>query len=398
MGRSPRARRGDGHRSRGAHGEAGRRRARCPTIGSSCRPASTSCGTRCRRWQAPKRRRRSCTRGKRARRRVALRRQLEAMPDGGVFAITIPLAPYRCPPAPYERACQVALYFQTSEAEIEGAHPRRQRGRAVEEGSVHGGVGTDATRDMSSTARTARWSTSTSPTRPRSSTSRASRPTCSTCIPPQHAGAIARAARHGQRQRALLPGRFPDLRIDRAEEHPRARRRDPGRAADAEVRPHGEPARRRSARRRSSRCSPAAKCRTRRRSSPTPATATSTTRKSCTWRRCTPTTADKKTMLVVPGSGGLSPAPSARGSPLRGGLGAQHLGRHAGLRHARWRRRPVARLRVGADARSTQKLAFASASRAGALDKRNGCWKNASTAPMVRHDQLPKPIVMHVMN
>ena len=43
---------------------------------------------------------------------AALRRQLEAMPDGGVFAITIPEAPYRCPPGPYERACQVAWYFK----------------------------------------------------------------------------------------------------------------------------------------------------------------------------------------------------------------------------------------------------------------------------------------------
>ncbi|MBH1966475.1 MAG: FAD-dependent oxidoreductase, partial [Comamonadaceae bacterium] len=42
---------------------------------------------------------------------VALRRQLEAMPDGGVYALSIPLAPYRCPPGPYERACQVANYF-----------------------------------------------------------------------------------------------------------------------------------------------------------------------------------------------------------------------------------------------------------------------------------------------
>src|SRR5262249_41815946 len=37
---------------------------------------------------------------------VALRRELEAMPDGGVYAISIPVAPYRCPPGPYERACQ----------------------------------------------------------------------------------------------------------------------------------------------------------------------------------------------------------------------------------------------------------------------------------------------------
>jgi len=43
-----------------------------------------------------------------------LRRQLEAMPDGGVFVITIPLAPYRCPPGPYERACQVAAYFKAA--------------------------------------------------------------------------------------------------------------------------------------------------------------------------------------------------------------------------------------------------------------------------------------------
>ncbi len=43
---------------------------------------------------------------------VALRKQLESMPDGGVYAITIPEAPFRCPPGPYERACQVAWYFK----------------------------------------------------------------------------------------------------------------------------------------------------------------------------------------------------------------------------------------------------------------------------------------------
>lgn len=41
-----------------------------------------------------------------------LRRQLEAMPDGGRFILAIPEAPYRCPPAPYERACLVAAYFK----------------------------------------------------------------------------------------------------------------------------------------------------------------------------------------------------------------------------------------------------------------------------------------------
>jgi sulfite dehydrogenase len=43
---------------------------------------------------------------------VALRRQLEAMRDGGVYILSIPPAPYRCPPGPYERVSMVAAYFK----------------------------------------------------------------------------------------------------------------------------------------------------------------------------------------------------------------------------------------------------------------------------------------------
>jgi sulfite dehydrogenase len=43
---------------------------------------------------------------------VLLRKQLESMKDGGVYALCIPKAAYRCPPGPYERACQVAYYFR----------------------------------------------------------------------------------------------------------------------------------------------------------------------------------------------------------------------------------------------------------------------------------------------
>ena len=43
---------------------------------------------------------------------VALRKQLESMRDGGVFVMQMPMAPYRCPPGPYERVCQVADYFR----------------------------------------------------------------------------------------------------------------------------------------------------------------------------------------------------------------------------------------------------------------------------------------------
>ena len=45
---------------------------------------------------------------------LALRKQLQAMPDGGVYAITIPEAPYRCPPGPYERASVIAGYFKAA--------------------------------------------------------------------------------------------------------------------------------------------------------------------------------------------------------------------------------------------------------------------------------------------
>ena len=43
---------------------------------------------------------------------IALRKQLESMPDGGVYVLHIPLAPFRCPPGPYERVCQVADYLK----------------------------------------------------------------------------------------------------------------------------------------------------------------------------------------------------------------------------------------------------------------------------------------------
>jgi NADPH-dependent 2,4-dienoyl-CoA reductase/sulfur reductase-like enzyme len=43
---------------------------------------------------------------------IELRKQLEAMKDGGVFVLSIPVAPYRCPPGPYERASQIAAYFK----------------------------------------------------------------------------------------------------------------------------------------------------------------------------------------------------------------------------------------------------------------------------------------------
>ncbi len=44
-----------------------------------------------------------------------LRKQVAAMRNGDVFVMTIPKAPYRCPPGPYERACVVADYLKRTQ-------------------------------------------------------------------------------------------------------------------------------------------------------------------------------------------------------------------------------------------------------------------------------------------
>jgi len=64
-----------------------------------------------------------------------LRRQLESMPDGGVVAMTIPKAPYRCPPGPYERACMVAAYLKQAKPKAKllvlDANPEVQSKKAL---------------------------------------------------------------------------------------------------------------------------------------------------------------------------------------------------------------------------------------------------------------------------
>jgi sulfide dehydrogenase [flavocytochrome c] flavoprotein chain len=44
---------------------------------------------------------------------LLLRRQLEAMEDGGVVIMAAPANPFRCPPGPYERASLIAHYLKT---------------------------------------------------------------------------------------------------------------------------------------------------------------------------------------------------------------------------------------------------------------------------------------------
>ena len=70
---------------------------------------------------------------------AALFGQLQAMRDGGVFAITIPEAPYRCPPGPYERASLVAAYFKKAKPKskvliLDANQDVTSKGPAVQEG------------------------------------------------------------------------------------------------------------------------------------------------------------------------------------------------------------------------------------------------------------------------
>lgn len=72
---------------------------------------------------------------KAGRQTVLLRQQLEAMPDGGVFAMHIPQAPYRCPPGPYERASVVADYLRRNKPKskvlVFDANPEIQSKKAL---------------------------------------------------------------------------------------------------------------------------------------------------------------------------------------------------------------------------------------------------------------------------
>ena len=67
---------------------------------------------------------------------VALKAQLDSVPNGGVYVLSIPKAPYRCPPGPYERACQVAHLFKSkgntkSKVVIMDANPDIQSKKAL---------------------------------------------------------------------------------------------------------------------------------------------------------------------------------------------------------------------------------------------------------------------------
>ncbi|MFG6460267.1 FCSD flavin-binding domain-containing protein [Roseateles sp. DXS20W] len=78
---------------------------------------------------------------------LALRRQLADLPDGGVVLMSIPKAPYRCPPGPYERACLIASFLRRAKPRAKllvlDANPEVQSKKALFErafAQAHAGV------------------------------------------------------------------------------------------------------------------------------------------------------------------------------------------------------------------------------------------------------------------
>jgi sulfide dehydrogenase [flavocytochrome c] flavoprotein subunit len=70
---------------------------------------------------------------------LTLRRQLESMPDGGLFAMAAPPDPFPCPPAPYERVSLIAAYFKQYKPRVED-HGARRQGYVCRAGFIPGCV------------------------------------------------------------------------------------------------------------------------------------------------------------------------------------------------------------------------------------------------------------------
>jgi sulfide dehydrogenase [flavocytochrome c] flavoprotein chain len=68
-----------------------------------------------------------------------LKAQIEAMPEGGTFAMVAPPNPFRCPPGPYERISMVAMAAQADEPDREDP-ARRSQGELLQAGALRGGL------------------------------------------------------------------------------------------------------------------------------------------------------------------------------------------------------------------------------------------------------------------
>ena len=173
---------------------------------------------------------------------VALRRQLTELKDGGVVVMAIPLAPYRCPPGPYERACQIAWYLKQAKPKskliVLDANPDYVSKKPLFSrvfGEDYKGI---VDYRVASPVTEIDLKTGTLVTEIGDKV----RGDVINFIPPQRAANIARDAGLITRQQPLVRGRLDDAGVDQGQRRPRARRRDAVGAGDAEIGPHGQSA------------------------------------------------------------------------------------------------------------------------------------------------------------
>lgn len=77
-----------------------------------------------------------------------LRKQIQAMPDGGTFVMSAPPNPFRCPPGPYERASLIADYFKKHKPKakiiiLDAKNTHSKQAKFQQGWSKHYGFGTD---------------------------------------------------------------------------------------------------------------------------------------------------------------------------------------------------------------------------------------------------------------
>ncbi len=155
---------------------------------------------------------------------LLLRRQLEAMPDGGLVIIAPPANPYRCPPGPYERASLIAYYIKTKKPKskliILDAKDAFSKQRLFQDAWKELYPGIIEWVSLSSGGKVTKVDPATMTVE---TDFEKHQPAVANIIPPQKAGHIAEAA-GCRRSHRLVPGQSGQLRIDAAAQHPCHRR------------------------------------------------------------------------------------------------------------------------------------------------------------------------------
>ena len=154
-----------------------------------------------------------------------LRRQLEAMEDGGTVVIAAPVLPARCPPAPYERASLIAHYLKSNKPkskvivlDAKDSYPMQKLFEAAWAELYPGMI------EWVGVSQGGSLTAVDAATKTLSTDFDEYKAAVANIIPPQQAGRIGRAGRR-RRPHRLVPGRSGDVRIQAQARHPCHRRR-----------------------------------------------------------------------------------------------------------------------------------------------------------------------------